>query len=182
MLSQAKALLGLGARNIYLKGGHFKSDESPDLLLTPEAEHWLESRRINTKNTHGTGCSLSASIAANKASGVSDIDAAVCCQKIHNESHCCRTACRLGMAMGQFITFNNNFFFDAAIRGARPVIFWIGDEKIMKQLILTIFSLLGLFSGTAYANDKMTVLLDWFVNPDHGPLIIAQENILPMLD
>ena len=46
----------------------------------------------------------------------------------------------------------------------------------MSQLILIIFSLLGLFSGTAYANDKMTVLLDWFVNPDHGPLIIAQEN------
>ena len=38
----------------------------------------------------------------------------------------------------------------------------------MRQLILIIFSLLGLFSGTAYANDKMTVLLDWFVNPDHG--------------
>ena len=28
----------------------------------------------------------------------------------------------------------------------------------------------------AVANDKMTVLLDWFVNPDHGPLIIAQEK------
>ena len=81
MLGQAKALLGLGARNIYLKGGHFKSDESPDLLLTPEAEHWLESRRINTKNTHGTGCSLSASIAAKKASGVSHIDAAVAAKK-----------------------------------------------------------------------------------------------------
>ena len=46
----------------------------------------------------------------------------------------------------------------------------------MRQFILTIFKLLGFLSGTAYANDKMTVLLDWFVNPDHGPLIIAQEN------
>ena len=46
----------------------------------------------------------------------------------------------------------------------------------MKQFLLTIFTLLGLFSGTAYANDKVTVLLDWFVNPDHGPLIVAQEN------
>ena len=76
MLCQAKALLRLGAGNIYLKGGHFTSDESPDLLLTPSAEHWLESKRIFTKNTHGTGCSLSASIAANKAGGVSEIDAA----------------------------------------------------------------------------------------------------------
>lgn len=76
MLSQAKALLGLGARNVYLKGGHFKSDESPDLMLTLKAEHWLESERIDTKNTHGTGCSLSASIAANKAGGASEIEAA----------------------------------------------------------------------------------------------------------
>ena len=81
MLCQAKALLGLGTRNVYLKGGHFKSDESPDLLLTPSAEHWLESRRIKTKNTHGTGCSLSASIAANKAGGVSDIDAAIAAKR-----------------------------------------------------------------------------------------------------
>ncbi len=53
---------------------------------------------------------------------------------------------------------------------------WIGDRKIMKQFLLTVFCLLWLFSETAYGNDKMTVLLDWFVNPDHGPLIIAQEN------
>ena len=46
MLCQAKALLGLGARNIYLKGGHFTCDESPDLLLTPAAEHWLESSEL----------------------------------------------------------------------------------------------------------------------------------------
>ena len=76
MLSQAKALLGLGARNVYLKGGHFKSDESPDLMLTLKSEHWLESERIDTKNTHGTGCSLSASIAANMAGGASESEAA----------------------------------------------------------------------------------------------------------
>ena len=81
MLCQAKALLRLGAGNIYLKGGHFTSDESPDLLLTSTSEHWLESKRIYTKNTHGTGCSLSASIAANKAGGVSNIDAALAAKK-----------------------------------------------------------------------------------------------------
>ncbi|MEC7189765.1 MAG: bifunctional hydroxymethylpyrimidine kinase/phosphomethylpyrimidine kinase, partial [Pseudomonadota bacterium] len=48
----------------------------PDLMLTLKAEHWLESERIDTKNTHGTGCSLSASIAANMASGASEIEAA----------------------------------------------------------------------------------------------------------
>ena len=47
---------------------------------------------------------------------------------------------------------------------------------MMRRFFLTMFSLFCLFGGQAFANDKMTVLLDWFVNPDHGPLIVAQEN------
>lgn len=39
-----------------------------------------------------------------------------------------------------------------------------------------ILALLLLFSTQAFAADKLTLLLDWFVNPDHGPIIIAQEN------
>ena len=46
----------------------------------------------------------------------------------------------------------------------------------MVRFFLTIFSLFCLTCGNAIADDKMRVLLDWFVNPDHGPLIIAQEN------
>ena len=43
----------------------------------------------------------------------------------------------------------------------------------MKKLITTIALLAA---APAWAEDKMTVLLDWFVNPDHGPIIVAQEN------
>ncbi|WP_170369011.1 ABC transporter substrate-binding protein [Ruegeria arenilitoris] len=43
----------------------------------------------------------------------------------------------------------------------------------MKKLI-TALALLA--AAPAWAEDKMTVLLDWFVNPDHGPIIVAQEN------
>ena len=46
----------------------------------------------------------------------------------------------------------------------------------MVRFFLTMFSLFSLLCGNAIADDKMRVLLDWFVNPDHGPLIIAQEN------
>ena len=46
----------------------------------------------------------------------------------------------------------------------------------MVRLFLIIFSLFCLLCKNAIADDKMRVLLDWFVNPDHGPLIIAQEN------
>ncbi len=43
----------------------------------------------------------------------------------------------------------------------------------MKKLI-TALSLLA--AAPAWADDKMTILLDWFINPDHGPIIVAQEN------
>ncbi|WP_282170619.1 ABC transporter substrate-binding protein [Ruegeria atlantica] len=43
----------------------------------------------------------------------------------------------------------------------------------MKKL-MTAIALLA--AAPAWAEDKMTVLLDWFVNPDHGPIIVAQEN------
>ncbi len=43
----------------------------------------------------------------------------------------------------------------------------------MKKLLATAFCLMA---APAFAQDKMTVLLDWFVNPDHGPIIVAQEN------
>ena len=43
----------------------------------------------------------------------------------------------------------------------------------MRKLI-TAIALLA--AAPAWAEDKMTVLLDWFINPDHGPIIVAQEN------
>ena len=43
---------------------------------------------------------------------------------------------------------------------------------LLKPFIIMAF----LLANPAIATEKMTVLLDWFVNPDHGPLIIAQEN------
>jgi len=66
---QATALLALGPRAVLIKGGHLSGDESPDLLVHGERAIWLEGRRRATANTHGTGCSLSAAIAAELAKG-----------------------------------------------------------------------------------------------------------------
>lgn len=49
---------------VYLKGGHLTESESPDLLLSRETSLTFEAPRIATKNTHGTGCTLSAAITA----------------------------------------------------------------------------------------------------------------------
>ena len=65
MLDQARALLGLGARRVLLKGGHLDGGASSvDVFVGPEGEHRLTARRIDTLNTHGTGCTLSSALAA----------------------------------------------------------------------------------------------------------------------
>lgn len=46
----------------------------------------------------------------------------------------------------------------------------------MRALFLTITSIFIFISAPVSAQDKLTVLLDWFINPDHGPLIVAQER------
>lgn len=49
---------------VLLKGGHLRTTDSPDLFMTKTESHWLEGPRLRTKNTHGTGCTLSSAIAA----------------------------------------------------------------------------------------------------------------------
>ncbi len=72
MGEQGQALLTLGAHAVLMKGGHAKGEECVDYLVTKKSPVLrLQARRIETKNTHGTGCTLSAAIAANLAKGES---------------------------------------------------------------------------------------------------------------
>jgi hydroxymethylpyrimidine/phosphomethylpyrimidine kinase len=64
MLHIAAALRDCGCEAVLLKGGHLGGEDSPDLLATGDGHYWLEAERIATKNTHGTGCTLSAALAA----------------------------------------------------------------------------------------------------------------------
>lgn len=66
---QLDALAKLGARAVLLKGGHGKSGEAVDFLAANGDVMRLASPRIATQNTHGTGCTLSAAIAAQLALG-----------------------------------------------------------------------------------------------------------------
>lgn len=76
MAEQAARMLALGPAAVLLKGGHLGGDESPDLLLSAAGSTWLEGERIETRNTHGTGCTLSSAIAAELAKGAPIADAA----------------------------------------------------------------------------------------------------------
>ena len=75
MQTHGEALLKMGAQAVLMKGGHGTSDQSVDLLITPSETKRYAARRVNTKNTHGTGCTLSAAIAAGLAKDMSLTDA-----------------------------------------------------------------------------------------------------------
>lgn len=64
MRDQARRLRGLGAPRVLLKGGHLDGADCVDLLVTAEGVHRLHAPRVDTRNTHGTGCTLSSAIAA----------------------------------------------------------------------------------------------------------------------
>jgi len=70
MLPAAQVLLNQGARAVLLKGGHLAGDFLVDLLLVAGAEPiWMHGTRIDSANSHGTGCTLSSAIAAYLALG-----------------------------------------------------------------------------------------------------------------
>ena len=78
LLEQAKALLDLGPKNVLMKGGHAKGKICVDFLVSQDGQvEKLEAPRLDTQNTHGTGCTLSASIASGIAKGLSVGDAVV---------------------------------------------------------------------------------------------------------
>ncbi len=69
-------LLSLGARAALVKGGHLQTEAVTDILITSQGTRRFTHSRLETRSTHGTGCTLSAAITAGLASG-RDLEAAV---------------------------------------------------------------------------------------------------------
>jgi hydroxymethylpyrimidine/phosphomethylpyrimidine kinase len=70
MREQGGRLLALGARAVLIKGGHDEGAESVDLLIEAKSVTRLVAGRVATRNTHGTGCTLSSAVAAGLAKGL----------------------------------------------------------------------------------------------------------------
>ena len=64
MIFAAKNLIKLGAANVLIKGGHFKSKKVHDIFVNKNEIKIFSSKRFKTRNTHGTGCTLSTAIAS----------------------------------------------------------------------------------------------------------------------
>jgi hydroxymethylpyrimidine/phosphomethylpyrimidine kinase len=74
--AQGRRLLALGCKAVLIKGGHGSGEQSTDYFITADRVIALSAPRVATKNTHGTGCTLSSAIAAGLAKG-QDMETAV---------------------------------------------------------------------------------------------------------
>ena len=62
MIFAASILIRIGAKNVFIKGGHLKSNIVEDIFVNKKEIKIIKNRRITTRNTHGTGCTLSSAI------------------------------------------------------------------------------------------------------------------------
>jgi hydroxymethylpyrimidine/phosphomethylpyrimidine kinase len=91
----ARELIRSGARAVLLKGGHLQCDVAVDVFDDGRCSRRLQTPRIDTPHTHGTGCQISAAIAANLALGRDLLDA------IEISKRFITAAIRSGLALGQ---------------------------------------------------------------------------------
>lgn len=75
MKAAARRILELGAKKVVVKGGHLGEARATDVLYDGREFRTLESHWVETKNTHGTGCTFSSAVAANLALGRDFFDA-----------------------------------------------------------------------------------------------------------
>jgi hydroxymethylpyrimidine/phosphomethylpyrimidine kinase len=98
MEAAGHALVKMGAKAALLKGGHLAGDTVTDILVTAKGIKRFESKRIKTRHTHGTGCTLASAIACSLAQGMS-VEAAVA--RAHDYVHeAIRTAPGYGSGHG----------------------------------------------------------------------------------
>jgi hydroxymethylpyrimidine/phosphomethylpyrimidine kinase len=82
LLEQARAIIGLGAQRVLVKGGHLTDQPAAiDVYVGDSIEEVLSAPRIETVNTHGTGCTLSSAIAALRAGDPSWLAATVAAKR-----------------------------------------------------------------------------------------------------
>ena len=86
MIKAGKILINLGAKNVLIKGGHLNSTKMSDILLNKKIIKVFRSKKYSSKNTHGTGCTLSSAIATYLSCGKDMIKSCELGIKYVNES------------------------------------------------------------------------------------------------
>ncbi|WP_229729339.1 bifunctional hydroxymethylpyrimidine kinase/phosphomethylpyrimidine kinase [Agaricicola taiwanensis] len=100
MAVQAERLRSYGARAVLIKGGHGQGPNSVDVFAAKERARHFTSPRIDTMNTHGTGCTLSSAIAAGLAKGLPLEDAIEMAKRFVTEAIRCSGELAVGQGYG----------------------------------------------------------------------------------
>lgn len=102
MAAAATALGQQYQTNVLVKGGHLSVDDAADVLFLQQHQslHWFQSTRIDTKNTHGTGCTYSAAIASFLAQKYDLYDAVSAAKKYVDEAIIAAQHCKIGHGFG----------------------------------------------------------------------------------
>ena len=113
MIMAGKILIKQGAKNVLIKGGHLKSKKINDILLNKKIIRVFKSKKYITKNTHGTGCTLSSAITTYLSCGKGLIKSCELGIKYVNQS--IKANLNLGKGNGPInhlnsITLNKNFY------------------------------------------------------------------------
>lgn len=103
MEEAARKIYDMGAKNVFVKGGHLENDAT-DILFDGKTMFKFSGKKINTKNTHGTGCTISSAIAANLANGMKVEEA------IKNAKEYITTAIEHSLEIGKGVGPTNHFY------------------------------------------------------------------------
>jgi hydroxymethylpyrimidine/phosphomethylpyrimidine kinase len=105
MREAAQKLFALGAKHVLVKGGHLEDAPATDVFFDGKEFTEITAERVDTTSTHGTGCTLSAAIAAYLAQGLSPLEA--CRSAKHYLTGALRNAVKLGHGHGPVNHFWN---------------------------------------------------------------------------
>lgn len=78
MIEAGHKILAMGAKHVVMKGGHLEGNQLIDILVSPEGEESFSTKRMQTRNTHGTGCTLASAIATCLAKGMPLRESVMC--------------------------------------------------------------------------------------------------------
>lgn len=114
MKEAAVMIYNMGAKNVLVKGGHSEG-EPIDILFDGENYFSFSGKRIDSENTHGTGCTLSSAVAANLANGLS------LCDAVKNAKDYVADAIRYSFDIGKGHGPTNHFYELYQLKGIKDI-------------------------------------------------------------
>lgn len=121
-IEAGRAILDLGPAAVIVKGGHLEERPATDVLITPSAVDIVDGEYLESRNTHGTGCTFSAAIATQLALGLDLGDAVRAAKRYLTE------AIRHGPPLGQGARPTDHFFYLRDASAAGEAARWLPAE------------------------------------------------------